>query len=396
MSLLDLLTDAEAWREFYLQRTEQGYLSARDERLLSDFLREARYEKIGRRIAAEGFYFSPKIKKLVNKQGSDKKRAVFCYPQDETLVLKFLARRLHKYDAYFSPNCLAFRKDFSVRRALGGLIGTVREGEYFCYKLDVQNYFNSIDISLLLPMLKELFSDDLALYNFFERMLERGGVGPDGDGEPWGVMAGTPTAPFFANVYLTGLDRHFYRLNAPYARYSDDVVVFAKSVEELSLYEEYIGAFLGSLRLRVNEKKVGHFAPYQPWAFLGVEYRGGETDLSTATLEKIKDKIRRKSRSLDRWRKLKGAPRDKAAKVLLREFNKKFFEDAGEGELTWCRWYFPLLTTDRGLCEVDGFLQAHARALITGRHVGTNAKTVPYVRLKELGFISLVNRFYKK
>ena len=35
----------------------------------------------------------------------------------------------------------------------------------YSYKLDVRNYFNSIDVELLLPVLKQLFDDDKPLYD---------------------------------------------------------------------------------------------------------------------------------------------------------------------------------------------------------------------------------------
>ncbi|MBR0531550.1 MAG: group II intron reverse transcriptase/maturase, partial [Bacteroidales bacterium] len=49
-----------------------------------------------------------------------------------------------------------------------------------------------------------------------------------------GVMAGTPTAPFLANVYLMEVDHHFEGEGVIYARYSDDIIILAEDQEELS------------------------------------------------------------------------------------------------------------------------------------------------------------------
>ncbi len=41
--------------------------------------------------------------------------------------------------------------------------------------------------------------------------------------ENHGVIAGTPTSPFLADVYLKEVDRYFSDTNVIYTRYSDDI-----------------------------------------------------------------------------------------------------------------------------------------------------------------------------
>jgi hypothetical protein len=151
---------------------------------------------------------------------------------------------------------------------------------------------------------------------------------------------------------------------------------------------------LAAMRLTVNAKKEQIIPPGEAWQFLGVQYSGGEIDLAPATIDKIKAKIRRKARSIVRWKHKKSVPDEKALGVLIRLFNKKFFEDAGAGELTWSRWYFPLLTVDKGLHEVDAYMQSYARYIVTGKHNKANYSRAPYELLKQCGYISLVNRYH--
>ena len=73
----------------------------------------------------------------------------------------------------------------------------------WAYKVDIHNYFNSIPIPDLMPVLSRILGDDPELYSFFENLLsdDRALFGEDVIREERGVMAGTPTAPFLANVY---------------------------------------------------------------------------------------------------------------------------------------------------------------------------------------------------
>jgi hypothetical protein len=108
----------------------------------------------------------------------------------------------------------------------------------------------------------------------------------------------------------------------------------------------------------------------------------------------MKEKIRRKTRSLQRWRSKKGIAAEKAMKVLIRYFNRKFFESDDPSELTWSRWFFPIINQTEGLREIDHYLQYNLRYVATGRHNNANYRT-RYDQLKQLGYRSLVYEFYR-
>ena len=59
-----------------------------------------------------------------------------------------------------------------------------------------------------------------------------------------GIMAGTPLSAFYANLFLSGLDAHFSERDILYARYSDDLIVFAETEEECQKHAETVRQFL--------------------------------------------------------------------------------------------------------------------------------------------------------
>ena len=393
--ILAQLESQAAWEEFLAHRLIKGRFTWPLFKDADTFVEEERYLPVARAIiGGEG----PGIptRKRINKMGTGKKRTVYSFSYDETRVLKLLAYLLYRYDGRFAPNCYAFRRGLKASDALYSLRNQLRGRQMWAYKLDIHDYFNSISIPLLLPILQQLLADDTDLYRFFERMLTDGRAIVDGTvvHENHGVMAGTPTAPFLADVYLMEVDRHFADTGVVYARYSDDIILFAPDRETLAEHKEALLGFLAQYRLEVNPDKEQVYAPDEPFEFLGFKCLGSAIDISEAARRKMKGKIRRAAHSLDRWRRRKDLDATEAMKGLIRIFNEKFFGDDDPETLNWSRWFFPVINRTDGLHEIDRYLQQYVRFLSTGRHTKANFR-VRYTDLKALGYRSLVHEYYR-
>ena len=393
-SILTQLTRQEAWEEFLAYRLMKGRFNWHEFNEADRFVEQEAYLHLAQRIA-RGEGLGIPTKKIVNKMGSGKKRVVYSYAPDEMVILKLIAFRLYKYDACFTPNCYAFRRGikasdaiFSIRRAIG-------DRKMWAYKLDIHDYFNSISIDILLPILEEMLADDRPLYCFFEKMLTDNRVVSGGETilESHGVMAGVPTAPFLADVYLKEADRYFHDAHVIYARYSDDIILFAPDHETLMAYKTQMAEFLRKYHLEVNPDKERIYAPDDAYEFLGFKCHARDIDISEATKKKMKGKIKRATKSLMRWRIRNHMEPEKAMKGLINHFNRVFFESDDTDSLTWARWFFPVINQTEGLREIDHYLQQNIRYLGTGKHNKSNYKT-GYAQLNQMGYKSLVNEYY--
>ena len=393
--ILGQLENQAVWEEFLAHRLMKGRFNWPLFEDADAFVGEERYLPAARAILRGEGPGVPE-RKNINKMGTGKKRIVYSFPPDETRVLKLISYLLYRYDSCFAPNCYSFRRGlkagdaiFSLRKALGGR-------RMWAYKTDIHDYFNSIPIPRLLPILKGMMSDDPALYSFFERMLsdDRASVGGEVVRGRRGVMAGTPTAPFLADVYLMEVDRHFFDAGVVYARYSDDIILFAPDRDTLELHKAVLLDYLSEYGLEINPAKERVYSPDEPFEFLGFKCLGDSVDLSDAAKRKMKGRIRRAARSVARWRHRKGLDATRAMKGLIRTFNNKFFEDDDPEALTWSRWYFPVINSTDGLKEIDACLQQYIRFLSTERHTKVNYR-VRYADLKALGYRSLVHEYYR-
>ena len=393
-SILSQLADQGVWEEFLAHRLMKGRFTWSLFSDADDYVANERYLPVAQAfIRGDG----PGIpeRKHINKMGTGKKRTVYCFGPDETRVLKLMAFLLYRYDNRFSPNCYSFRRGIKASDAIFQLRKSLRGQKMWAYKLDIHDYFNSISIPLLLPILRNLLSDDPLLYAFFERMLTEDRALADGRivRECRGVMAGTPTSPFLADVYLMEVDRHFADAGVVYARYSDDIILFAPDRESLEGHKATLLDFLKKYALTVNPEKERIYTPDEPFEFLGFRCQGEAIDISGAVRRKMKGKIRRAARSLQRWRVAKALEPEQAMKGLIRKFDAKLFEGEDPDSLSWSRWFFPVINRTEGLKEIDHYYQQSLRYLSTGRHTKTNYR-VRYADLKALGYRSLVHEYY--
>lgn len=393
-SLLDKLCDRAEWERFYAYKTHLACPKAYAKRLRA-LIDSGQYEEVTLALR-EGAEPPLPRRAVISKLYSQKKRVVYTYPEPLGSVLKLLTYlMLRMYDGAFSDNLYSFRPGTGARDAVMRLKAACVGGEMWAYKADISNYFNSLPVDRLLKSLKALLKGDPELYAFLERLLLEPRVLWGGRilQEEKGIMAGTPQSAFFANLYLSELDRAFAGEHVPYARYSDDIIVFAKDKEEVLAKAERIRAFLTGVGLRMNPDKEQLFAPGEGWTFLGFCCKKDTVDIAKASVDKLKGKMRRKMRALMRWQKRNGLSGDRAARAFIRVFNKKLLESPDDNELSWAKWYFPTINTDRSLHLIDSYAQECLRYLISG----TRSKArfnVRYEDLKALGYRSLVHEYY--
>lgn len=394
--MLNTLKDPAVWRRFQAYKLAGGHMNKETAAALEELISTRSYLPVVDRIL-EGEPFPPPRKSEISKLHSDKKRVVYTYPERENWVLKLLTYLLQRaYDRLFADNLYSFRPSRGVHNAIRTLTRHPDIAQCWCYKVDIRNYFNSVPVERLLPLLKQALDTEPAVFRFLETLLLNPLVEENGQliPETKGIMAGTPISAFLANLYLAHMDRYFAQQGILYARYSDDIILFHPTKEALDRAVAQLHRFLEAAGLSVNPDKESYTGPGAPWTFLGVCFDNGVIDVAPASVEKLKAKMRRKARALVRWQSRKGATGDQAAKAFIRVFNRKLFENAAEHELTWARWYFPLINTTRSLQELDRYSQSCIRYLVTGKR-NKGAYQCRYEQIKVLGYISLVNRYYK-
>lgn len=395
--LTESVGEREAWEEFYAYCIANEHNTKKELNELRQFIDCGGFMPWAQRIRSGEEFVYPE-RATLNKKGTAKKRVVFMFPGEAGYVLKYFAFRLHEFDGIFADNLYSFRVSRGVKKAFSDILQLPGLNAKYVYKLDIHDYFNSVDPQKILPMLREVLGgEQKGFLSFLSGFLHNPYVTEGGKTfeEPKkGIMAGNPLSAFMANLYLADMDWYFAKNGIPYARYSDDIIVFADSEEELDAYRDEIHKRLADRALTVNPKKVFHAIPGEAWDFLGITYRDGAVDVARASVEKLKNKMRRKAKALFRWKQKKGATDEQAIRAFLKHFNRKLYHNPNHSELTWARWFFPVITTDESLKELDAYMIANARFLATGKH-GKSNFNLRYETIRSYGFKSLVHAYYE-
>ena len=393
MSIIELLNKESTWNEFLQYKIDSGHLTKQEQKELVEYIKNKEYKPIVKGIIDKETFAIPTMKHI-NKKNSKKKRTVFLFDKKENFVFKALMFLLYKYDDIFSPNLYSFRRNISVKTAINNI--TVKDIKtMYGYKVDIHNYFNSVDVEIMTKILQNKIKDDELLVSFVSSIISEPKTYFNGEVITCkkGIMAGVPISGFLANLYLEELDKWFYERNILYARYSDDIIVFGETKKDINKYKEKIKQFLKERKLTVNESKEFEIEPNEKMDFLGFSFADDKVDLSDVALQKIKGKMKRKAKALLRWKTKNKASDERAIRAYIRHFNKKFFDNPKNNEITWCRWYFPIITTDASLHILDNYMVQNIRYIATGKYTKANYN-LKYESIKEYGFKSLVHSYY--
>lgn len=393
MSLLNYLSDERLWKAFYEYKRSLACPKPFAEELRT-YIEEKRYLPVCEAMRES---FPLPAKSVLSKVGSDKKRIVYTYPEPENTVLKLMTWiLLRQYDGLFSDGLYSFRPGVTAKDAVRRLRRV--EGLYAMsgYKADIHDYFNSIPVERLLPMLEAVLGGDGELFSFLASLLREPSVLDRGRivREKKGIMAGTPLSAFYANLFLIELDRTFENSGCVFLRYSDDILLFAGTAEERDKHAEAVRSFLAGHGLSVNPAKERYIAPGEPFSFLGFSFDNGKIDVAPLSVRKMKQKMRRKRDALARWKKRNGIDGERAARAFIRVFNRKLFDPPDDNDLSWSRWYFPAINTAESLHAIDLYAQDCIRFLVSGRHTKKRFD-VRYEDMKEMGCRSLVHAYYE-
>ena len=393
MPMLEKLLDKNLWLQYLEENLNNEFLSKKEKKKLSCFIKEEKYLPLALKIVDKNYSFSIPVKHVISKISTNKKRVVYTYNESEMMIFKFITSLLYEYDYLFTDNLYSFRKKNGVKNAIWKVKKHHNLNMMYGYKVDISNYFNSIDINILLRNIKKDVDEDI--YLLFKTLLQDDKVLFRNQiiEEKKGVMAGVPIASFLANYYIKDIDKYFYDEKIEYYRYADDILILSNNYNSLLRIIEILKTKITSYNLVINQDKEHLFMPGDKIDFLGFSFSNGEVDLSTNILKKIKGKIKRSARGLRRYMLKNGKDEQSMIKAMIRKYNAKFY-GRNTTELSWRYWFFPQITTPKSLKIIDNYFVQELRYIATGKHNKRNYQVVPYKSLKELGYRSLVHEYY--
>lgn len=361
-------------------------------------LDENLYSHIANEVLAGNYLFKIPLRLVVNKFQTGKKKTVYLFDYRDDFLLKVINRILtEEFSGLISPACHSFQKGKGAKTAFRSLVSDPEIDNKHGLKTDIRNFFNSIQVNDFIENLPIEIKSDEILFNLIKQLLLNPRVRlPDGSiiTEQKGLMAGCPLSPFLSNIYLRELDNYFTNHKITYTRYSDDMVLFDYEWK-IQEHKITIEQFLNKKKLNLNESKTSYTLPQEISVFLGFSYFSGQIDLSPVSVQKMKNKVKRLSRSYNRRLNRGKMSENEILVHFIARINRKLFGiDARENDLCWAHWFFPVINMEKSLIILDKYIQARLRYAITGKNNKANYRKVPYQTIREFGYIPLKAAYY--
>lgn len=207
----------------------------------------------------------------------------------DKIVQKTLAIALGAFfDKEFSDKSYGYRAGKGTLKAIARVKDYIQKGSVWVYKLDIENFFESIPHTKLLALLGDRIEDE-ALRDLIALFLKNGSFQRYRYIEHFeGIHQGDPLSPLLANLYLNQLDWFWENNGIGFVRFADDSVLFAHSEKQLEHIIDITNRFLTTLSLLPNAEKSRKVqAIKEGFDFLGVHFDGWRTSIAKTKLDQI-------------------------------------------------------------------------------------------------------------
>ena len=243
-----------------------------------DIDRERLAEEIANDIAADRFSPMPNIGFEVDKKDGGKRLIEKINPRD-LVVQHYLVKTLGGiFDRIFEEESIGFRKGKSREKAIELVKSALSEGYQFVLESDIEDFFPSIDHSVLERLIDFYIPNRDALIKRLIMKFVKNGYVVCGrfHQRTRGLSQGSPLSPLLANLYLDSFDEKIKALDVRLIRYADDFIILTKTKDDAAKVLEQTESYLSEIGLGINKDKTEFRHISEGFQFLGIKFEGTE------------------------------------------------------------------------------------------------------------------------
>ena len=238
-----------------------------------------------------------------------KKRQISAAPYRDRVVHHALCNVIVPiFERTFTNSCFANRIGYGTHSALKRFTEFARTHR-FILQCDIKKYFPSIDHEILKTLIRRKIKCPDTLW-LIDRIIDNSNLQESiieyfpGDDlftphqRQRGLPIGNLTSQFFANLYLSGLDRfvHEQLKITHYLRYVDDFALFSDDADQLRQAHQEITTYLARLRLSLHPVKTQQFETRHGANFLGFRILPDRVRVRTENLRRGRRRLRQLTR----------------------------------------------------------------------------------------------------
>lgn len=163
------------------------------------------------------------------------------------------------FENVFEDCSYAFRKGRSVDSAITATSHLVSKGNYWVASVDIERFFENIDIKLLYTFITERIKDKkirmLIKTWLFSKQVTFARSGFWGIRTKKGILQGDALSPLYANIYLDSFDKKAIKMGLQVVRFADNILVVTHSEKKARKSLKAIQSILRNLKLKLNGSK---------------------------------------------------------------------------------------------------------------------------------------------
>lgn len=314
----------------------------------------------------------PYLQVVIKKNDTEKRKLGLLSIQDKIVQQAIMMLIEPKLEKLFVSNSYGYRPGKGHTRAIKRAIDECKKKKSnWILRLDIDNYFDTINHDILFNRLRPLVGDDevMRLIELSVKMgvvTHRLGWNEITEGIPQGAIL----SPLLANLYLHPFDQFVLTRISSYVRYADDFVLLCQTREQANNLLKEATSFLESrLRLRLNPPVVDQIK--NGFEFLGITLGGKDAALSEKKEKELEERIQS-------VRLTGGCFPDKSLKALNGIKN-----------------YYGSLLPQKYLLRLDTLLQEKLYVLIRENYATIPNKTILRNSLKQIDFYAVKNILQK-
>jgi RNA-directed DNA polymerase len=208
-----------------------------------------------------------------------------------------------QFELGFKDHSYGFRLNRNAHQAVLQAQKNIHEGYDHIVDIDLKNFFDEVDHSILLQLLYRKVKCPLTLRLIRKWLKAPIVIKGKKIKRRKGIPQGSPLSPLLSNIMLHELDKELERQGLRYVRYADDFSVYTKSKHTAKKVGNWIYLFLkDKLKLPINREKSGIRKPVQ-FEILGYKFvptygKGDKGKYQLVVSDKGWESLKRKLKSV--------------------------------------------------------------------------------------------------
>lgn len=196
---------------------------------------------------------------MVKKTGG--RRLISSFSSLDCFLLRLLAQKLQRYlHPLFLERSYAYQENKGVLPAVEQARDWMNAGLSYLVEIDLQHYFDEINLERLSGQLATLIEDQAVLQLIQAYLYCRVSYQYQEKTKTVGLIQGSAMSPVLSNFYLHELDSYLEERGLSWMRFADNIYIFCKRrVEAQALFDEVTGKLSLDYGLPINQKKSGVF-----------------------------------------------------------------------------------------------------------------------------------------